>query len=109
MIIYMIRNKGGLFSTGGCNPSFTDTGKVWKKIGPVKSHLNLVLEREREIPEEWEIVSFNTVEVGSQSAKELSEEHFKERKRKEKIYNENHHRNYLKREISRMQEELENL
>ena len=36
---YMIRNKEGLYSTGGMDPRFTRKGKVWNGIGPLKCHL----------------------------------------------------------------------
>jgi hypothetical protein len=40
---YMIRSTiTGAYSNGGSCPSFTKHGKIWKAIGPLKSHLRLV-------------------------------------------------------------------
>lgn len=44
MKIYKIRNEDGLFSTGGENPQFIKTGKVWPEFRFVKSHLTLIKE-----------------------------------------------------------------
>jgi hypothetical protein len=39
---YQIRRKSdGLYSTGGQFPTFNQTGKTWKNIGHVKSHMRL--------------------------------------------------------------------
>jgi hypothetical protein len=35
------RMKDDLFSTGGCNPRFSKSGKTWTQIGHLKNHLNL--------------------------------------------------------------------
>lgn len=41
MKIYKIqRTTDGLFSLGGNAPKFNKNGKIWKKIGDIKSHLN---------------------------------------------------------------------
>jgi hypothetical protein len=40
---YKIRRKSdGHFSTGGDTPQWSKTGKVWKRISDVKSHLTNV-------------------------------------------------------------------
>ena len=39
---YKIRNKNGLFSTGGMHPYFTKSGKTWVGIGPLKNHINCI-------------------------------------------------------------------
>lgn len=40
---YKIRNKiTGQYSTGGSTPLFAKHGKIWRAIGPVKSHLRLI-------------------------------------------------------------------
>ena len=39
MFVYKIKRLDGLFSTGGCTPEFTKTGKTWSSIGHVKTHL----------------------------------------------------------------------
>ncbi len=41
MKVYKIQNKNGLFSTGGTCPSFTKDGKMWTRLGSLKSHLTL--------------------------------------------------------------------
>lgn len=40
--IFKIKNPKGLFSTGGVRPRFTKTGKAWKTLGHLKSHLTLM-------------------------------------------------------------------
>ena len=40
--MYKIRNKDGLFSTGGGNHKWHETGKTWKKLGHISSHLGPV-------------------------------------------------------------------
>ena len=43
MIIYKIQSKQtGLYSTGGVSPSFSKTGKVWKNIGHLRNHINVL-------------------------------------------------------------------
>lgn len=39
MKVYKIRNKDGLFSTGGMRPTWTKQGKVWQQLGHVHSHI----------------------------------------------------------------------
>ena len=78
-VVYKIRNKEGLYSTGGQNPRFVKGGKVWNTLGHIKQHLrefyprpkklkfnndeyNEVYEKheatKNKIPGDWEIVSF---------------------------------------------------
>lgn len=46
--IYRIRRKSdGLFSTGGMSPRFTKKGKIWQGLGPLKNHLNLLLDQRK--------------------------------------------------------------
>lgn len=40
--LYKIRNKNGLFSSGGERPHFSKSGKTWVGIGPLKNHFNWV-------------------------------------------------------------------
>ena len=43
--VYRIRRKAdGLFSTGGCRPSFSKKGKEWK-LGALKNHFSLTKQR----------------------------------------------------------------
>lgn len=57
---YKIRNREtGLYSTGGSNPYWRKTGKVWGNLGGLKNHLNAWCNQLREIkdiPDEWDIV-----------------------------------------------------
>lgn len=39
MKVFRIRDKNGLYSTGGQSPDFTKGGKTWSNLGHVKSHL----------------------------------------------------------------------
>ncbi len=42
--VYKIRNKQGLYSTGGTYPNFTKGGKTWSTIGSFNNHISLILE-----------------------------------------------------------------
>lgn len=55
---FKIRNKTGLWSTGGCWPRFTKAGKVWNDLGKVKQHLAQFITRDgrSDIPDDWEVV-----------------------------------------------------
>lgn len=44
MLCYKIKNKDGLFSTGGKSPKFKKKGKSWSSLGHLKNHLTLVNE-----------------------------------------------------------------
>jgi len=51
-----IRNpRTGLYSTGGTTPRWTKKGKVWRGVGPLKNHLNLIRGR---VYEGCEVVEF---------------------------------------------------
>ena len=72
---YRIRNsKTSLFSKGGADAfhsssgQWTKTGKVWKGLGPLKNHLNVVIESHKGIPDDWEVVEYQMVEVKAESA-----------------------------------------
>lgn len=42
---FRIRRKSdGLYSTGGQRPTFSKKGKIWQGLGPLKNHLNLLLQ-----------------------------------------------------------------
>lgn len=36
------RTTDGLYSTGGLSPIFKKTGKIWKRMGDVRSHLTQI-------------------------------------------------------------------
>lgn len=39
-VVYRIKNKDGLYSSGGQNPRFSkNSGKVWTSLGRLKNHL----------------------------------------------------------------------
>lgn len=40
--VYKIQRPDGLFSTGGYKPHFSKTGKMWKRLGDLTQHLNIV-------------------------------------------------------------------
>lgn len=42
--VYKIRNKKGLYSTGGAHPTFTKSGKTWKTKGALNNHFNVLFE-----------------------------------------------------------------
>ena len=42
MKVYRIKNiKTNMYSSGGYNPKWIKTGKIWKNIGHLKNHLNM--------------------------------------------------------------------
>lgn len=47
MIFYRIRRDDGKYSNGGSCPSFGQTGKIWKTIGNVNSHLSCLWKPDR--------------------------------------------------------------
>ena len=73
MKIYRIRDTvTGLFSKGGADANTSHwqwgkTGKIWKGIGPLRSHLNQFLPggdaREKGIPTTWEVLEYEVVET----------------------------------------------
>jgi len=42
MTVYKIRNRAGLFSTGGSNPNWTKIGKTWVALNHLNAHLTLI-------------------------------------------------------------------
>lgn len=42
LTVYKIRNKAGLYSTGGCSPKWTKRGKTWVAVNHVNAHLSLI-------------------------------------------------------------------
>lgn len=42
MKVYKIRNKNGLFSTGGTTPRWKKKGKTWTSFQYVQAHLNMI-------------------------------------------------------------------
>ena len=60
-LIYKVRNKvTGKFSTGGISPSFTNKGKSWSSIGPLKTHLRQI--SSRNYFNDCEVVEYQMVE-----------------------------------------------
>lgn len=50
MVIYRVKSrKTGLYSKGGTWPSFSKTGKIWKNIGHLRNHFNVLDARGRKI------------------------------------------------------------
>ena len=57
------RRTDGLFSKGGVEPTFSKTGKVWKRRGDVSGHLSQLNRRTiREFYENCEVVEFSIIE-----------------------------------------------
>jgi hypothetical protein len=75
MIFYKIRDKEtGLFSKGGVGADWSHhhwskSGKVWRGLGPLRSHLNQYLNKD--IPLNWEVIEYETVEKTTNSAAEM--------------------------------------
>lgn len=73
----------GLFSTGGCDPSWTKRGKTWNGINHVKTHLRQFCDykntptgtdwrvKVNNIPETWVVVELSVGGIREFSAKEL--------------------------------------
>lgn len=64
-----IRNKAtGLYSPGGSEAIFPSSwkkgGKVWAGMGPLKNHLNLIMENPARVEgmEDWEVVEYEVIE-----------------------------------------------
>jgi len=73
---FRIRNLAtGKFSKGGSGAFYdhssywSSTGKVWKGTGPLRNHLNVVIETHGTIPTNWEVIEyeFNVVAVENAS------------------------------------------
>lgn len=68
--MFKIRHKKtGKFSKGGSDMSLdgqygwaTQAGKVWTKIGHLKNHINMIVSLKKTIPEDWEVVEYETIE-----------------------------------------------
>lgn len=60
--MFKIRRPDGMFSKGGMDPTFSKTGKTWRTMGHVNSHLNQVRG-----PQYFncEIVEYEMVEVST--------------------------------------------
>ena len=43
--VFKIRNRAGLFSTGGDTPSWSKKGKAWSSKGALSNHITLVSDR----------------------------------------------------------------
>lgn len=56
MIIYRVRSKKtGLYSKGGTWPSFTKAGKIWKNIGHLRNHFNVLDAHGRKIYKDHDV------------------------------------------------------
>lgn len=67
MKVYRIRDKNGLYSTGGTSPDFTRGGKTWSNLGHVKSHLRQFSGRNLETYANAEIVCVEYTEKDVES------------------------------------------
>lgn len=72
MQIFKIRNKAGLFSTGGMSPRFSKKGKNWAGRGPLSAHLNLL--SKSSVYRDCEIVTYELAETVAVSAEVLMQE-----------------------------------
>ena len=70
MNIYKIRRSDGLFSSGGHNPRFNKTGKIWKNLGHLKNHLLQVRHFDK-LYTTCEVVTYEVTEVETE-AKSIS-------------------------------------
>jgi hypothetical protein len=59
--LYKVRDiNTGLFSTGGYYPGWTNKGKTWSGVGPLKSHLNF--HKKKGKIGNWEVVVYEVFE-----------------------------------------------
>ena len=110
MMLYKVGNKNGLFSGGGSKWNFGAGGKFWKHKGHIKSFLLNAFGEEGVVPDDWEIIEYELIEKSRTSVKDLYFNYMKERvtkKLKRQIQEKMSHKEYLKREIRKMQQELE--
>jgi hypothetical protein len=66
MLCYKIKNRDGLFSTGGKFPKFKKKGKSWSSLGHLKNHINLVNEYNyynKDIYKDCVVVTYEVTEV----------------------------------------------
>lgn len=98
--MFKIRNAEGLFSSGGMDITWSKTGKTWRTMGHVNSHLNHHLKNKQ-----WktydgteELIEYEMVEIGSTS---LGSAIFT--KKTQKIKDDR------RKEESRMEQEIERL
>ena len=103
MRVFKLRNKEGLFSSGGSCPVFTEKGKMWHGVGHIKLHLNALLKNKWTIPDDWEIIAYDLFESEVQNAKKSYEDYWFERKAKEEARARVSHISYIKSEIARLE------
>jgi hypothetical protein len=70
MLVYKVKNGEGLYAGSGYHPSFTTLGKIWQKLGHVKSHLRL---RGRTLPADWVVQEYELRLVREIPVKDLQE------------------------------------
>ena len=86
MLVYKIRHKTtGLFSTGGCSPSWTKKGKMWTTKAALSNHLGLV---GGGVYKDAELLSFEVVEVlvDTLSLEDINEARLKRKEEREAVY-----------------------
>lgn len=83
MKAFKIKNKDGLFSTGGYTPRWTKRGKTWGSFQAIKLHLRLFCDYSRgnyenrvykwtnNIKEDWVVIELSEEGIREYPAKEL--------------------------------------
>lgn len=73
--VYKIRDmQTGLYQVSGYHIGWSKDGKLWKTMGPMKTHIKNVMKYSRVSPDQvslWEIVEYEIVESGRYSAGSL--------------------------------------
>ena len=108
----MIRNSKCLYSLGGYDPTkFTEQkkAKMWRTMGALKNHLNLVMEHKGEIPLEWIIVEIEFTATKELWARGVYEKQFVARKKEQEVQSKQRHKEYLLQEKARIEKELQTL
>lgn len=74
MEAFKIKNKDGLFSTGGTNPRFTKRGKTWGNLAHLSSHLTNYTSGQygikQNIPDDWIITRLSENGITEFNAKQ---------------------------------------
>ncbi len=83
---YKIRRRtDGLFSTGGDNPEFIVNGKIWKQIGHIKNHLNLIFKEAKDLYNDCDLVTFEYVIIQELPMTKFVENYIEKKNRKDKL------------------------
>ena len=61
-------SKGGGMAAYDHSSAWNKTGKAWRGIGPLKNHLNVIIEQGHAIPEDWIVIEYEVHAVNTEPA-----------------------------------------